>query len=70
MSFPSQNTPKSMSPQTPLRQLTAFPQTPAGFKRATSMQEGMEGRTGGGERAFVPIYRWEKAEWEGEGRGK
>ena len=56
MSFPSQNTPKSVSagvsPQTPLGELTALPRLPSWFQGAASRQEGNteEGRTRGGER--------------------
>jgi len=55
MSFPSQNTPKSMSagalPQTPRGELTALPQTPSWFQVAALRQEGNggEGKEGLGE---------------------
>jgi len=63
MSFPSQNTPKSMSavalPQTPLGELTALPQTPyiAGFAAGVGWRGGEKrtrerGRGGGMERGI------------------
>jgi len=51
------------SPQTPLGELTALPETHSWFQGAASRKEGMEGTTRGRRKGG------EKGEWEREGKG-
>jgi len=74
MSFPSQNTPKSMSagakPQTPLEELTALPRLPSWFQggrfAAGGEWRGGERRTRGGEEG----KEGERGNGEGREKGK